>query len=454
MNYLAHETINAIASAIPQVQKPTKRLTFNAKLGWTFLILLTYFCLTEVEIYGIPTGQADIFGRLRIIMAGSAGSILTLGIGPIVMSGIVMQLLVGADIIHLDMSNPLDKATFQSTQKILTIFMCLFEAIMWAMRYGGMSTLQFILVVFQLAMGGMLVMFLDEVVSKWGIGSGISLFIAAGVSQAIVWQAFSPVHDEYYTTQIVGAIPDFIVDLIQGKPELMREGALPDMMGVFATIMVFLIVVFAECMRIEIPLSYGKVKGLRGRYPIRFIYSSNIPVILASALFANIVLMSGVFKKFGLGFLGHMDDSGEPHGFLKYITPLRSPGEVVDEPFRALIYLIIMVVICVLFAIMWIDLTNMNAAAIAKQLHSQGMHIPGFRSDQRVMEKVLNRYIPYVTIMSGAFVGLLATLADFTGALGTGTGILLTVGILYRLYEEIAREQAAEMFPGFGSIFG
>ena len=113
-----------------------------------------------------------------------------------------------------------------------------------------------------------------------------------------------------------------------------------------------------------------------------------------------------------------------------------------------------MIISCILFAIMWTDLTNMNAAAIAKQLHSSGMHIPGFRADQRIMERILNRYIPYVTIMSGAFVGLLATLADFTGALGTGTGILLTVGILYRLYEEIAREQASEMFPGFGGLFG
>ena len=134
-------------------------------------------------------------------------------------------------------------------------------------------------------------------------------------------------------------------------------------------------------MRIEIPLSYGRVKGLRGKYPIRFIYSSNIPVILASALFANLLLMSRLFKKIGLGFIGHVDDNNEPHGLLKYITPLRSVGEVADEPMRALVYLIIMVVLCIFFAIMWVNLTNMDSASVANQLHSQGMHIPGFRSD-------------------------------------------------------------------------
>jgi preprotein translocase subunit SecY len=45
-------------------------------------------------------------------------------------------------------------------------------------------------------------------------------------------------------------------------------------------------------------------------------------------------------------------------------------------------------------------------------------------------------------------------LADLTGALGTGTGILLTVGIVYRMYEELAAEQAFEMMPGLRGILG
>jgi preprotein translocase subunit SecY len=70
------------------------------------------------------------------------------------------------------------------------------------------------------------------------------------------------------------------------------------------------------------------------------------------------------------------------------------------------------------------------------------------------LEKVLDRYIPPITLMGGIFVGLLAAFADFTGALGTGTGILLTVGIVYRMYEELAKEQMGEMMPAFRQFLG
>jgi len=96
----------------------------------------------------------------------------------------------------------------------------------------------------------------------------------------------------------------------------------------------------------------------------------------------------------------------------------------------------------------------MDAASLSDKLSDAGMQIPGFRSDPRVIEKVLDRYVPYLTIMGGAFVGALAAGADFTGALGSGTGILLTVGIIYHLYEEIAREQLLELHPAIRSFIG
>ncbi|MCQ8905713.1 MAG: preprotein translocase subunit SecY, partial [Methanothermobacter sp.] len=69
-------------------------------------------------------------------------------------------------------------------------------------------------------------------------------------------------------------------------------------------------------------------------------------------------------------------------------------------------------------------------------------------------EKILKRYIPTITILGGAFVGLLAFVADLTGSLGGGTGVLLTVGIVYRLYEEIAQEQLMDMHPILRSFLG
>jgi preprotein translocase subunit SecY len=224
---------------------------------------------------------------------------------------------------------------------------------------------------------------------------------------------------------------------------------LPDITQLLFTVIVFLLVVYFESMRIEIPLSYGRFKGVRGRYPIRFIYASNIPVILAVSMFGSMTLVAKLtFQKLGWTFLGSYDEQGSVRGGLMYyLSPPRSLTTILQEWDRALIYLIVLIVICIVFALLWIEMTNMGPKAVAKQLQQSGMQIPGFRKDIRIVEKVLERYIPQVTVMGGAAVGLLSAFADFTGALGTGTGILLTVGIVFRMYEDLMREQVSEMFP-------
>lgn len=443
---------------LPEVTLPKKRINLKRRLTWSGLMLAIYFILAEIPVYGIAETQIDYFAGLRAIMAGESGTILTLGIGPVVTAGIIMQLLAGSEIIKFDLSSPQGKAAFQGTQKILAILLCFFTAIVWVM--GGAfgrpdNTFLLWFMILQLAIGGLLVLMMDEVVTKWGFGSGISLFIAANVSQRILWEALSLARSPINPDELIGAIPAFIRSFIDGQPVWIRGGLLPDMTQVFFTLVVFAIVVYAEGMRLEIPLSYGKFRGARGRYPIKFLYASNIPVILSAALFANVQLIARVLTARGIDWLGTFNEFGNPQsGLIYYLTPPRSIDVLLYEPFRALFYLLIFVGLCALFAVLWIDLTGMGPKEVAKKLQGSGMQIPGFRRDIRILEKVLDRYIPPITIMGGIFVGLLATFADFTGALGTGTGILLTVGIVYRLYEELAKEQMGEMMPAFRQFLG
>ncbi|MEM2138293.1 MAG: hypothetical protein QW568_04350, partial [Candidatus Anstonellaceae archaeon] len=91
---------------------------------------------------------------------------------------------------------------------------------------------------------------------------------------------------------------------------------------------------------------------------------------------------------------------------------------------------------------------------VAEQLDKSGLQIPGFRRDPRVVEKKLNDYIPYIAVIGSAFVGLLAALADMSGALGTGTGILLTVGILYRLYQDLENQRLFDTYSSIGGLLG
>lgn len=449
--------LEPLVRKLPEVRSPRRHVSFKEKLMWSGLALILFLVMTQIPLYGM-TGQAmNYFGQLRYVLASRAGTLMQLGIGPIVTSGIIMQLLVGANLINLDLQNSRDKALFTGVQKILAIIVGTFQASAFVLSgsftrgaFPGFGTMTFLIL--QLVIGVIVVIFLDEMVSKYGFGSGISLFIMGGISSQVFWQAFNPGLGE-----ASGAVPHFFSALMEGTPGALsnafsRAGQIPDMTGVIATIVVFLIAIYAINMRIEIPLSYTRYGGMRGRYPIKFLYASVIPVILSTVVFTNVSILA---RATNLSFLGTFDSGGSPTGGLYYyLQSPQSPGQVMAEPFHAAFYFGILVLFCMGFAWLWVQMTNMTPSDVADQLKRSGMSIPGFRRDTRVMEDMLARYITPVTLLGGAFIGALAAGANFLGALGTGNGIVLTTSIIYRLYQEVAKEQLAEMFPAARKLLG
>ncbi len=490
----------------PAVAKPEVHVPFRTKLMWTILCLILYFILTNVMIFGISGTVVDMFAGFRAVMAGASGSIMHLGIGPIVTASIILQLFVGAKIINLDLTKAEDKMIYQGTQKILVIVMILVEAIPQVYGYlrpsegltdavGGFGANAIIIA--QLFAGAMIVFLMDELISKWGIGSGISLFIAAGVSKAIVtglinWLPTNPDFPLSVTNPPAGVIPGTyylashysVGGLIGGGFERIFIGQANSVLALLGTLTIFFFVVYAESSRIELPLAHGLARGARGRYPIRLIYASNIPVILMSALLANINMFALLFYTHPtmskLPIFGHNPLIGvypegasyptmggawyitRMNGVKDWLLPLFIPGygDGIHEPYqyalRFIIYFSLYVFGSILFAKFWIETTDMGPAAVARQIQQSDMQIPGFRRDPRILRKVLERYIPAVTVIGGATVGLLAAFANAIGTIGrtSGTGVLLTVGILIRLYEQIAKEQAIEMHPVLRGFFG
>ena len=495
----------------PAVSKPEGHVNFRTKILWTLLCLIFYYILTNITIYGLSSNVIDLFSQYRFIMAGASGSIMHLGIGPIVTASIILQLFVGAKIIKLDLTKQEDKQIYQGTQKILVIVMIFVEAIPQIFGYlkpseafVGMVGTNWasIIIVIQLVIGAILVFFMDELISKWGIGSGISLFIAAGVSQALFtglfnWlPGYSPLNPVSLSNPPAGCIPGvyYIVSnagldgLTSQYYQTMFIGNATfqnSIIALIGTIIIFFIVVYAESTRIELPLAHSNVRGARGRYPIRLIYASNIPVILMAALLANINMFSLLLWQSNLPLLGHQwwiatfptdPSSGQllstqvqgggawylsnPNGINGWLIPILSGGDGAHSAFqyslKVTIYMVVLVVGAILFAKFWIETTDMGPSAVARQIQSSGMQIPGFRRDPRVLRLVLERYIPVVTVIGGAAVALLSGFADMLGTLGnaSGTGVLLTVGIIIHLYEDIAKEQAMEMHPVLRGFFG
>ena len=458
--------INTLVSYLPEVSKPEqKKLAFKDKLIWTLLILLAFYILSTIPLFGLGQNSLGRFRELSIILGASFGSILSLGIGPIVTSSIVLQLLVGAGIIKIDLTTHDGRTFFQGLQKLMTIFFVFFEAIVYVML-GGLApnpalagtpayfSFQLILII-QLVIGGLLVVLMDEVTTKWGFGSGVSLFIAAGVASEIFIRAFSPLNTlgqmAFGSGQPpIGATWVFITSLVSGAP----KEALIAIVAIIATVVVFVISVYAQAMKVEIPLSFGRVSGFGVRWPLNFLYTSNIPVILIAALLANIQLGFTFLQTKGIVDAALATSliswiSGPP-----IVTSILTGTFVWLDLLKALVYILILAGGSVVFSIFWVQTSGMSAQNQAKQIRASGLHVAGFRTDERILEKVLQRYIFPLTIMGGLSIGVIAASADLLGALSRGTGILLAVMIIYRLYEDIAKQHMMDMHPAMRKMMG
>ena len=461
-----------IARAIPEIKAPERRVSFNEKIFWTALALIIYLVMSEIWLVGIPTTQIQQLAPLSIIFASSRGKLTELGIGPIVTAGLILQLLVGSAMIDCDMSKPEDRGLFTTASKVFSIILTGVQASAYIIggMYGALLGTTAIIIFLQLLAAGIIIMLLDELVQKgWGFGSGISLFIMAGVAQHIFWQCFSP-----GTGLFVGALTLVFVGQQPIAWWIFGGGAYPSLLGFISTIAAFLIIIYMEGVRVELPLSYAGYKGFRSRYPIKLLYVSNLPVIFASALFANVYLFSQIFwnnynrnnSNFWLNLLGQYRTvtSGTgasattqivpSGGLVYYVTAPHSLQHVMGDPGQAFVYLGILIVFCIVFSLTWLEVGGLGSSTVAKQLVDAGMEITGYRRSGKAIESILKRYIPTVTVLGGIIVALVAGISDFFGVFGSGMGILLSVGIVYQYYEILMQERAAEMYPAFRRVFG
>ncbi|NIO44587.1 MAG: preprotein translocase subunit SecY [Candidatus Aenigmarchaeota archaeon] len=503
-----------IASFIPTVSEPVQKLTFREKAKWTLIILVLFFVLGSITIWGVDPDAVAHFEFLEIVFGSRFGSIITLGIGPIVTASIILQLLVGSKIINWDLSNEEHKKKFSATQKILTIVFCFVTAIAYvvagAIPAAGPNITLTIFIVLQLALGGIIIMFMDEVVSKWGFGSGVSLFIAAGVAKTIFVRTLNPLTQAGTLPMEgefpAGIIPLFIASFLEGNPALLN------LLPLLGTVLVFLIVIFVQDVKVEIPMAFSLPFGKFSarRWPLKFLYTSNIPVILVAAVLANVQVLGRVLYGRGITFLGTYTEQGSPNpgGLMYYLsTPsgevgimivtiigsivalsfvilalkvwkknafkmcimgavigmilgyflisyYNLPGITIDGILHITVYISVYILGSVIFSIFWTATSGMDSKSVAEQFKTYLIMIPGFRHDPRIVEKVLNRYIPALTVMGGAFIGFLAAYADLTSAIGTGTGLLLATMIVYQLYEQITSQHKEDMPPAIKKFLG
>lgn len=383
-----------------------------------------------------------------------------------------MQLLAGSKIIEVG-DSPKDRALFNGSQKLFGMIITIGQAVVYVMTgmYGDPSDLGpgiCLLIIIQLFCAGLIVLLLDELLQKgYGLGSGISLFIATNICETIVWKAFSPATiNTGRGTEFEGAIIALFhllatrTDKVRGLREAFYRQNLPNLTNLIATIFVFGIVIYFQGFRVDLPIKSARYRGQYSSYPIKLFYTSNIPIILQSALVSNIYVISQMLStkfagNFFVSLLGTWEEAGggparsyPTGGLCYYMSPPETVSHIIEDPIHAVLYIVFMLGSCAFFSKTWIDVSGSSAKDVAKQLKEQQMVMRGHRDKSMVHE--LNRYIPTAAAFGGLCIGALSVLADFMGAIGSGTGILLAVTIIYQYFEIFVKEQS-EM-GGMGTL--
>ncbi len=461
--------MKSVARVLPEVRKPTRKPSFNEKLIWTGLILIVYLAMSQIPLYGAAVGGQDPLAYSRVIFASTRGTLMELGIGPIVTAGLILQLLKGAEIIKLDFKKTEDRGLFTSSTKFLTLIVTLVEGAAFIVSgvYGrNLAPHTIAIILTQFFIVGILVVLMDETIQKgWGLGSGVSLFIMAGVAQQVMWNTFSIIPTGEGP---LGVIPFIIDSAMRGTWEnvFLRPNRLPSLVGLIVTIVVILLIVYAEGIRIEIPITSTKYRGFQGTYPIKLLYISNIPVILVSALSANLMFMSqmlwsnynprnnnpllNLFATYNATDPG----AGPTSGMMYFISSPGTIGSTLSDPSRAIGYVIYFVLLSILFARIWVEIGGLSAKEVAKNLLGANVQVRGFRRSGSSVEAILQRYIPVITIIGGLLIGLLASVSDLLGTFGSGTGLLLMTSITLQYYQTLMKEQLETQMPRLAGLLG
>ncbi|NP_001408751.1 protein transport protein Sec61 subunit alpha isoform 2 isoform 5 [Mus musculus] len=381
------EVIKPFCAVLPEIQKPERKIQFREKVLWTAITLFIFLVCCQIPLFGIMSSDsADPFYWMRVILASNRGTLMELGISPIVTSGLIMQLLAGAKIIEVG-DTPKDRALFNGAQKCTE-----FE------------------------------------------GAVIALFHLLATR----------------------------TDKVRALREAFYRQNLPNLMNLIATVFVFAVVIYFQGFRVDLPIKSARYRGQYSSYPIKLFYTSNIPIILQSALVSNLYVISQMLSvrfsgNFLVNLLGQWADvsGGGPArsypvgGLCYYLSPPESMGAIFEDPVHVVVYIIFMLGSCAFFSKTWIEVSGSSAKDVAKQLKEQQMVMRGHRDTSMVHE--LNRYIPTAAAFGGLCIGALSVLADFLGAIGSGTGILLAVTIIYQYFEIFVKEQAE--VGGMGALF-
>lgn len=457
-----------VLQLMPSVPKAQKKIKLAQRLAYTGIALALYLCCTLMPLYGVKRfSQSDAMYHLRVITASSRFTLMDLGISPIVSSGMILQFLSSFGLFKKDPKDQKSVALFDAAQKLAGLVMTAFQALssLLSGQYGNREDIGIFgmfMIVLQLLVMGVVLILLDELLQNgYGIGSGTSLFIATNICEQIVWKMFSFQTEKYGKgKEYEGAFVAFFYLLVTRKDkvralrEAMFRAHLPNLLNLFSTILVFISVLFFEHIKINLSLENEYQRGDAKPLEIKLFYTSTTPIIVQSTIisqmcsFSKLIshhwpesIVSKILGVWRAQDQGLSDEYARPvSGLVYYLQAPTSIRQTLQDPFHTFIYLILSLSSAGLIAFYYLRFGGNGPADVAKSLVSQKMKFKGKRLDEPKMRQELEKYIPITAAIGGILTGLLSFVADFLGAFGSGTGIILAVSIIFQFAEELTKE--------------
>jgi preprotein translocase subunit SecY len=469
------DALTPFLSKIPMVERPKKHVPLKTKLVFTIGILILYFVLSNIPLFGLSPESLNLFGRWQAIFGGQRFSLTALGVMPIINASIILQILAGPKIMKLDLTNPRDQAFYLNMQKLLVLCFVVFTSFTYVMGFYMLNQdiasqlgvfprfISFILFI-QVFFGGILLYYMEEVVSRWGIGSGVGLFIVAGVSQQIINGLISPIHAGEWA---VGVIPRWIEIAQQVEPYKTSDGGIVflfehHLIALIITIAMFFLMVYLVSARIEIKIPGLHSGRTRGRiiFPIKFVhfsYAIVVPLVflnLGRILQASIQGFGRMLYSREITIFGTYDEYGSAiSGLVYYLDPIYSPWDWVP-PLLHSAYpnvagwqiavkiaadLTIVIAGVMIPALIWIKLTSgMEAKDIRAMMGNSGLPVYRYSRGIKAVKRTVDGYTPKIAMMGSGILGALFVIANMFGTLGAVSVpyLFLSVIVIYGIYEE------------------
>jgi preprotein translocase subunit SecY len=403
-----------------------------------------------VRVFRSAVGGGQNLFQLVDMFSGGAFAqmtVIALGVMPYITASIVLQLLMAlVPSLQRDMrENPeIGKKKVGKWTRILTVFLALFQSAMYgsyalkinastpgivldqmlSLTMFGFPVFFYLVVMFTMTTGTMLLMWIGEQITERGIGNGVSLIITVGIVSALPRTIGSMIRQ---------------LNLESQEPGQLTFTSLVVLMSVFVIIVVGTILIIQGQRRI--PLQYARrvvgrheVQGSNAHIPLKINYAGVLPVIFASAL---LMFPATVAQFFG------------SNNWVNSIASALSPGSSV--------YTVVYMLLILFFTYFW-TATQFHPEQIASDMKRNGAFIPGIRQGkptQDYLESSMNR----ITLVGALFLATIAVLPTLVGRVLSvdasishffgGTSLLILVGVVLDTMKQVESHLIMKRYDGF-----